>query len=217
MSVSALFAGAERAAAMPFSPVAGVQSDVTVDDVLNGGWTTVYSGKYNETVSYSDAFNNLEDWIGLASREVGNDTFDLIAFLRVDDWNNLPAGENVTETHNGVVWYRNGGSLGFAPGGATIAQGEADLRSGDQRLSWTTDGGIASFSYDAQPSRLDGGVRSGDNTRLNDSTDWERFILTASDQDVGVNAPTPIPLPAGAWLLLSCMGGLAVLRRFKTA
>jgi hypothetical protein len=82
---------------------------------------------------------------------------------------------------------------------------------GDRRMSWHTSGG-----YDAEPTSVNGGWRSGENARLNGSTDWQRFVFTASDADLGLGdnqVGAQVPLPAAAWMLLAGPGGLALLRR----
>ncbi|WP_425091131.1 VPLPA-CTERM sorting domain-containing protein [Tropicimonas sp. S265A] len=209
----ALLAAAPLNAAT-YDPPLGIQSDVEVSDVLSGGWSTVYSGTYGSYVSYNAAFNNLEDWLILASRKVGSATFDLLAAIRVSDWNALPTGRNQTASHNGAEWYRNGSSMGFAPEGAAITQNSADTvdafggdvsGTGDFRLSWHTSG------YYGAPTAIRGGWRSGNNIWLNSSSDWERYVLTASDADLSA-----VPLPASGLLLVAGLAGVAALRRRKT-
>lgn len=203
--------------ASTYTPV-GPQNDVLKSTVTDGGWTQVYSGVFGESVAYNTMFNNLSDWVMIASAEVGSNTFDLLATIRVADFNALATGRNVTETHNGAEWYRNARALGFAPEGATISQNSADVTdrfagpTRDQRMSWHTSG---TGGYNGTPTTVNVGWRSGENTSLNSSTTWQRFVLTASTADL---TPAPVPVPASLPLLLAGLVGFgAIARRRKTA
>lgn len=79
----------------------------------------------------------------------------------------------------------------------------------DQRLSWHTSGG-----YNNAPTHVNGGWRSGTNGYLNGATNWERFVFTASDEDLNL---APVPLPASGLLLIAGFGGLAFMRKRKSA
>ncbi len=213
-SAAAVLGLGTAAVAATYTPF-GPQNDVAKSNVTGGGWTQVYSGLFNASVSYDTVFNNLSDWVMIASGTVGSSDFDLLASIRVEDFNAIATGRNVTELHNGAEWYRNSGSLGFAPAGATISQNSADVQevrgpTADQRMSWHTQQG----GYDSAPTQLLYGWRSGVNTGLNSSNGWERFVFTASDEDLGL---TPVPLPASGLLLIAGFGGLAFMRKRKSA
>lgn len=198
---------AQAAAFVPF----GVQQNVSYTTVTDTwGWSLIYQGTYNQTVAISTVFTGVRsgDYIMYAAREVGSGTIALLAAAPEADVRRVTA-RNQTTSSNGVEWYYNGGSIGFAGAGQTILQNSADVNStgnfggstdpfGATRLSWHSSGG-----YGNQPTFLNGGWRAGITAFLNESTSWERLVFVA-----------PIPEPSSAAALLGASAlGFAALRR----
>src|SRR5687768_15540687 len=120
-SVAALIALGTPAQAA-FIPT-GVQNDVSYNTVTSTwGWSIAYQGEYGTSVNFADTIANATgDYIMLAAKRRGSDTFDVLAAaLRTDalTFTNL----HQTHTANGAEWYFNGYSWGFAGLGDTIHQ-----------------------------------------------------------------------------------------------
>lgn len=167
-------ASANAAAFLPVGP----QNDVSYDTVVNTwGWSVIYRGDYNTNVSLSDLFAGAQQYVMLAAIHDGSLTFDVLAATTLADLQTYTP-QNTTHLSNGAQWYYNGGSFGFAGANDTISQGSADVAGPDERdrLSWH---GL-NQDYGTTPTGALYGWRSGDNTWLNDSSDWDRVVLTAS-------------------------------------
>ncbi|MCC5838891.1 MAG: hypothetical protein JJT96_02115, partial [Opitutales bacterium] len=128
----------------------------------------------------------------------------------------------VTDRHqttlaNGVEWYYNAGSIGFAAEGQVIFQNEADLNSSGQfggttdafgatRLSWHTRNADQSTQYGVEPVFLNPGWRAGETAFLNDAVNWERLVFVA------------IPEPGAAAVVFGLGAlGLCLARRKRMA
>lgn len=167
------FSWGAMAATLPY----GVQNDIALNTVLNTwGWTITYRGDYNATVPISTLFAGTGEYVMLAAIQDGYSTIEVLAAALKSEVMTYTA-LNVTHTSNGVNWYYNGGSLGFAGAGDTITQGSADTtgQSERDRLSWHTSGG-----YSFAPTQINGGWRAGSYTSLNSATNWDRLVLTMS-------------------------------------
>jgi hypothetical protein len=198
------------ATAATYNPV-GVQNDVSVTTVADGGWSVLYQGLHRDTrISLADIFAGAGDLVMLASRRVGASSYDVLATIETSVFVNLQTARDQTITANGALWYQNGWSMGFAGLGDTIRQNSADTQGRNERdrLSWHTNIGVAGRSHTQAAQELSFGWRSGNNTGLNGSTQWERVILTA---DVAA-----VPVPAALPLMMFALGGLVTLRRRKS-
>ena len=207
----ALVFAAFSAQAASYTPT-GVQNDVDYNSVLNGGWKIVYQGAYGATTSISDLFGSIAagSKVMLAAKNVASSVFDVLAWAGLEEVTQY-TGLNQTHQANGVEWYYNGYSMGFAGAGDTIQQNSADINGSTwagtperDRLSWHTSGG-----YNVLPTAVDGGWRSGNNTWLNDSQDWQRYVLVQDNI-----APVPEPETYAMLLAgLAIMGAAAARRR----
>jgi hypothetical protein len=167
--------------AKAFIPV-GPQNDVPINTVLQDwGWTECYVSTY-ATPFGTDASTAIEqckgEYLMLAARRVGSDTFDVLAAAPATDvlTDTGAANNGLTVASNGSKWYyAPNWSWGFAGAGDLVNKNECDTSGPAERdrLCWHT------FDWL-------GGFRSGDNMWLNDSSDWQRVILTY---------PAPAPLP----------------------
>lgn len=185
----------------------GVQNDVDYNSVLNGGWKIVYQGAYGATTSINDLFGSIAagSKVMLAAKNVASSVFDVLAWAGLEEVTQY-TGLNQTHQANGVEWYSNGYSMGFAGAGDTINQYTADTngQSERDRLSWHTSGG-----YATAPTAVEGGWRSGDNIWLNSSQDWQRYVLVQDNI-----APVPEPETYAMLLAgLAIMGAAAARRR----
>ncbi len=190
---------------LPYGP----QNDVALDTVLNDwGWSIAYRGHYGDSVSLDTMFGGATgEYIMLAGINNATNTIDVLAAALKTDVLTYTA-YNTTHAANGSEWYCNEYSLGFAGLGDTIRQYSADVYDAwdvgvpeRDRLSWH-----ASGDYESIPTYINGGWRSGTNTGLNYSTDWDRLVLTSN----------VVPLPAG--VLLGILGlGVAQWRLRKRA
>jgi hypothetical protein len=201
-----LFAGQVRADYVP----SGVQTNVPVSTVLGGGWSIVFQDTYADNGTLiSTVFAGVSpgDYVMLAARPVGSDTFTLLA-AGLDSDVQYYTPYNTTHTANGVNWYYNGASMGFAGAGQSIYQSDADIMDasgwghpdpnrpdGSLRLSWHT---FDSGGPGVAPTILDYGWRAGNNIGLNGSSDWERDVLV-------LNA-SPVPEPGRIAALIGLVG-----------
>ncbi len=207
----ALVFAAFSAQAASYTPT-GVQNDVDYNSVLNGGWKIVYQGAYGATTSISDLFGSIAagSKVMLAAKNVASSVFDVLAWAGLEEVTQY-TGLNQTHQANGVEWYYNGYSMGFAGAGDTIQQNSADINGSTwagtperDRLSWHTSGG-----YNVLPTAVDGGWRAGSNIELNESQDWQRYVLVQDNI-----APVPEPETYAMLLAgLAIMGAAAARRR----
>jgi hypothetical protein len=210
------------AAIIPF----GVQKNVSVNTVLNTwGWSIAYQGDYNvDSVALSTVFAGVStgDYVMYAAKQKNSNEFALLAAGLESDVRTYTAF-NQTTLSNGVAWYFNGGSMGFAAGNQSISQNEADVMDsgfgpndpnnadGSTRLSWhTSAGGGVIGEYGVSPTHLRYGWRAGDTAFLNNSSDWERFVLVAR-----ANNAIPEPGSLLVWGVLGLAGMGMTNRRRK--
>ena len=207
----ALVFAAFSAQAASYTPT-GVQNDVDYNSVLNGGWKIVYQGAYGATTSINDLFGSIAagSKVMLAAKNIASSAFDVLAWAGLEEVTQY-TGLNQTHQANGVEWYYNGYSMGFAGAGDTIQQNSADINGSTwagtperDRLSWHTSGG-----YNVLPTAVDGGWRAGSNIELNESQDWQRYVLVQDNI-----APVPEPETYAMLLAgLAIMGAAAARRR----
>jgi len=208
----ALVFAAFSAQAASYTPT-GVQNDVDYNSVLSGGWKIVYQGAYGATASISDLFGSIAagSKVMLAAKNIASSVFDVLAWASLEDVTQYTA-LNQTHQANGVEWYSNGYSMGFAGAGDTIQQNSADINGSAwagtperDRLSWHTAG-----DYNAMPTAVEGGWRSGANIELNSSQDWQRYVLVQDNI-----APVPEPETYAMLLAGLALMGATVARRRK--
>ena len=154
----------------PYGPQANV------DESLLDGWELCWSSLYNSTESLASILTACDgDYLLLAGGPVGSTVFDVLAAGPRADVIFDTGESNTPHNANGAGWYYNSSySWGFALEGDPIERNSCDIQgvNGHLRLCWHTYGG-----------NISGGWRSGNNTSLNNSTSFERFIYHP--------APTP--------------------------
>lgn len=193
----------------------GIHNDVNIDTVVNEwGWEITHRDSYASTISIEDLFSdfNASDFVMLASVASGSDTFDVLASALLTDVTSVTA-RHETHVSNGVSWYYNSLSLGFAGENDVIRQGAADFLGLDERdrLSWHTNSSLGRAG-DITPESLIGGWRSGDNYSLNRSTEWERVVLRysvpvqAEVNSTPVSAPSNLLILIVSLIVISCIG-----------
>ena len=119
----------------------GVQNDVLLETVLNGGWRILYKGLYRDGMpSVSALFRGSCGKIMLASKKVDAVSFDVLATIETSLFVPLVTPHHATISANGAEWYKNEQSLGFAGLGDVVIQGSADTNQLHERdrLSWHT-------------------------------------------------------------------------------
>ncbi len=170
----------------------GVHNDVPLDTVLNDwGWTSVYRGNYDDYEQLDSWLLDLiddYDYVMLAGMNRYFDTIDVLAAGLVTDvftYTSL----NTTNVANGVGWYYNASSMGFAGPDDTINQITADINGPAERdrLSWhtSTTWEYSGSDHTQEPSYILPGWRSGTNVWLNDATHWNRMIFVYTGEPVG--------------------------------
>lgn len=185
----------------------GVQNDVSIAGVAADGWSVIFETTYDDSTPYDIATitAGAGTHLMLAAYFTGSSTYDVLAAAPTADVLTLTA-INATHAANGVEWYLNHESWGFAGLGDSIHQSSADTNGPSERdrLSWHTNPG-------GPLNRMQEGWRSGDNTGLNESNTWRKVILTA---DV---AAVPEPTSLALFGLTALGMGVSLRRRRERA
>jgi hypothetical protein len=210
--------GQAEAAIIPY----GVQTNIPVDTVLNTwGWSVVYQDTYvTNNVPIGTVFSGVSpgDYVMLAAKPLNGTSFTLLAAGLESDVR-MHTNHSATHTANGVNWYYNNGSMGFAQGDQSIYQWSADVMdagwgytdpvdpNGATRLSWHTIG--SGNTYSTPPEYLYQGWRAGNTIDLNGSSSWERYVLVAN--------AVPEPSTLLLWSGLGAIGAVIAYRRKRRA
>ncbi len=206
----ALFMGSPAQAA--FIPT-GVQNDVSVATVTGTwGWTMISQGNYGGSMSINDLFAGHGQYVMVGAMHANSGIIDVLAadlYATVTTQTAL----NATTVSNGIGWYYNGYSMGFAGDTDTICQNSADtcgLAERD-RLSWHTS--LTANTWDQDSSALPlfvfDGWRSGDNYNIYEGTDWTRVVFT-------LDMNGQVPEPASLLLVSLGLAGLGLRRARKS-
>jgi PEP-CTERM motif len=197
-----LFSATGAALAGPVYAPTGPQLGVAFSTVTAGGWTQCFSQPYGTSgTSVASAVSACSgDLLMMAGSRNGAADIQLLAWASKTDVLQQTALNTVHDA-NGVGWYFNGSSWGFAPQGFGINQSSADVSSspgwsdlgdgGNTRLSWHTggDGTVAGTT-------LNGGWRVGRDTFLNgEPSGFTKYLFTAS------SAPAQVPEPGSVALV----------------
>ena len=149
----------------------GVGRDLALSDLQ--GWQVCHHSLYAETVGLDAVMAACQgEYIMLACRPVGGGALQLAAYGRRSSVFSRTGGDDHSLIDNGVQFYfsENHG-VGFAPAGLPVDRNSCDMASSHpgERLCWHTQKGV-----------LGAGYRCGEVDRLNDSTAYERLVLSAS-------------------------------------
>jgi hypothetical protein len=176
VAVPQFASGARRAVTPAYYPY-GPQINVPQSTVTSGGWVLCWSGLYNDESSVlAQMLHQCSgSYLLLAGGPVGTGVFDVVAAApRLDVLHDTGTG-NTPHNANGSGWYFNAHwSWGFAKQGDSIDRTECDTDSTNcaYRLCWHV-------GLDYPYTNIGHGWRSGNNTGLNDSTDFWRAIYMA--------------------------------------
>lgn len=193
----------------------GILNDISFSTVINDwGWEVNFAAGYGaDYINIDQLFHDIspDSYVMLASLNKSTQTFDVLAAALLSDVTYYTT-QNELHFANGVNWYYNGGSMGFAGESDTINQYEADINGLDERdrLSWHTSANGLWDSYGTVPTELRFGWRSGSNLGLSDDT-FIRYILVGQ-------APEPTTTPEPSTLALAALGLAGVFclhRRLK--
>ena len=190
----------------------GPQTNVSVDTVVNGGWTQCFIDTYANEMNPQEVLEQCpENLLMLACRETESGTLMVLAQGNRSDVT-FDTGTNSDETHiaNGVGWYFNTtgdgdvrDSWGFVRAGDSVDKDECDedtSGANDERLCWHLETPV-------------GGYRCGDVLGLNDSSEYERIVYMSSQSLPTTQVPT-----LSEWGLIALAGilgivGFMVIRR----
>ncbi len=154
----------------PTYAAVGPQLDVPESELF--GWDICWSSLYNNSGTSINAIINsncTKENLMLACREVGSDTYTVLAHAPRGDVTFNTGQGNTPNIANGVGWYfSDSWSWGFAKQGDPILRAPCDLQNinAEQRLCWRTSGGNTNT-----------GSRCGATTTNNGA--WERVLLHA--------------------------------------
>ncbi|MBT1065741.1 PEP-CTERM sorting domain-containing protein [Bowmanella sp. Y26] len=188
----------------------GIQTSINESTVKNTwGWTECFSGNSRSWHMASSALSSCDgDLLMMATRLTGSDTFSILAAASFDIVTmNTSLLQNAASTNieNGVSWYSNASSWGFADIGTLINQTSADVNwtIGKKGLSWHTNpnnngsGVMTHFGLGYGYSIGNGFIPS------HIEGEYESVLLTASSTNVSTSIPEPSTL---AIFLISLMG-----------
>jgi len=208
LALATLLLMTNAALAQSYNPV-GVQTNVPMSTVLNGGWTECYSDLYGDSGTLLSSLEPLCQGtrVMLACSEVGGNEFVVLGQAPIEDVVFNTGTGNTTHAANGIEWYFNESySWGFAPSGETVSRTSCDTNAtaADQRLCWHTVN--EAFS---------GGWRCGATTNLNSSTTWARHILV--NGAVPETASVPVNSNYALALLILVFSGIGyiTIRRYS--
>lgn len=195
----------------PVYAPSGPQTFVNSSAITSGGWTMCFSetyGTYGTSIA-SATSNCTGDLLMMGGGPTGSSVLDVIAWAPTTDVMFFTGTSNTPHNANQTGWYFSDSySWGFAPQGAAISRSSCDTSGSiwssldgtqDQRLCWHT-----------SSNTLQGGWRSGNNINLNGSSEFTRYLFTASS--AGEPAATPEP---STWGMLMVAGAVTAVRSRK--
>jgi hypothetical protein len=218
--LTSFFVSVASAGLMPV----GVMNDVEYDTVINDwGWEVLYRDNYGACgwgtngCAIDDIFLNVDanDGIMFAGINDNLTTFDVLSAALWSDVSTVTV-RNQTNEANGSLWYFNGYSIGFTGLNSIITQNSADTteRSERTRLSWHASD-ISGSSSNNAAAYINSGWRSGSNTSLNGSSQFDRVILINRNINAVSNGQVKVPEPTTLAIFALGLMGLAVRRNKK--
>lgn len=159
----------------------GIHNDVEITEIEQLGFVQCYSGSYGESLAVSELFSACgSDELIIGAAQAGSSRLDIFAFGNYNDITKITAINETILADNGVRWYFNNQSMGFAGADDDIYQYSADINgttyewgqpvqgNENDRLSWHT------YEY-ANEIFVNSGWRSGLNTDIYDG--WSRYVF----------------------------------------
>ncbi len=147
----------------------GIRHDLTDADV--GNWALCHQSEYRGEIGLPELLAACDGGhVLLACRHQDAERFAVAAMgEREEVFRDSGDRNNDTHEHNGVAWYfSTNASLGFTAPGTEVRRGTCDtgMERPEKRLCWHTTN-----------NRMRGGWRCGEQTGLNGSGEWIRYIF----------------------------------------
>ena len=170
----------------------GIQTNVAASTITGNSWTLCWSGTYADSANLSDVLAACDQsFIMLAGGVNGSSTY-MLAGAGPRSTVFGTTASNTTSYANGVYFYYNAQSMGFAPN-STITQSSADTK--DSTIDSWSDGrttGAYRMSWHTSDTTINGGWRVGLADGLNSDTSYVRAIYESN----GVAAPSITTQPS---------------------
>lgn len=201
-AIALLSTGAAHAAYLP----AGVQTNVTKEQVTEWGWTVCYQDQGSSLRNIDSVLSGCSGrYMMLADATFGSDSYAILAAAaRSDVLLDVGDAQEASHAANGAQWYfSRDWSWGYSELGNTVRRFSCDTNLAGWNdvprttgSCWHTDAGMLTNGW---------GFNDGNTFRFSQN----RYILVADQLD----APADVPEPASLAILAAGVAGLVGARR----